>query len=244
MADVNDRRLTCEEVEEMLPEYALGALSAAEAAAVARHLRGCLQHAASLEGYEAVCDAWCASVPQANPPAKLRARLLARISAPARSPRPAGRSVRVAWALTALAAVAAIVFGVWGLSLRQQIDRQAAVREQFLAISTQPDAHMIALETEAAGQPAKGVLIYSGAQAAIWVVGLPPLQGDQVYQCWWIDRNNQRVRGASFRPEGGSAIWLVPMPGDEGDFHAIGVTLEPNDGNLEPQGPRVMSGEF
>ncbi len=228
----------------MLPEYALGASSADEAAAVARHLRDCPQHAASLDGYQAVCDAFCANVPQADPPAKLKARLMARIAAPARSPRPAGRSARIAWALAALATAAAIVFGVWGLSLRQQIDRQATLRQQFLAISTQPDAHMVALQTEAAGQTAKGVLIYSGAQAAIWAVGLPPLQGDQVYQCWWIDRNNQRVRGASFRPEGGSAIWLVPMPGDEEDFQAIGITLEQNDGNLEPQGPRVMSGEF
>ena len=244
MANVNDRRLTCEEIEEMLPEYVLGASSAGEAAAVAHHLRDCPQHAASLDGYQAVCDAVCASVPQTDPPAKLKARLMARIAAPARSLRPASRNARIAWALAALATAAAIVLGVWGLSLRQQIDRQAAVRQQFLAISTQPDAHMVALKTEAAGQSAKGVLIYSGAQAAIWAVGLPSLQGDQVYQCWWIDHNNRRVRGTSFRPEGGSAIWLVPMPGDEADFHAVGITLEPNDGNLEPQGPRVMSAEF
>lgn len=72
--------MSCDEIEELLPEYVLGALSRSETVEVVRHLCNCLTHTTSLDKYEAVCLALCASVPIVNPPAHLKARLLASVT--------------------------------------------------------------------------------------------------------------------------------------------------------------------
>ena len=241
---VNGRKLTCQETEELLPEYALGVLDASEAADVARHVHACSQHTESLNRYEAVGDGLCLSVPMMDPPAKLKARLMAKVTPPARASRPVDRVARFGWAAAAIAAALAIAFGAWGLSLQRQINSQAAARNNLVALSTQPDAHMVALETEPAGGSAKGVIIYTASQAAVWAVGLPELEGDQVYQCWWLDGDGRRVSGGAFKAEGGIGVWLMPLPDDAENYHAIGITLEPNDHSTQPLGPKVMGGDF
>jgi anti-sigma-K factor RskA len=241
---MDDRRLTCEETEELLPEYALDVLSAEETAAVVRHLHGCPQHAESLRGYEAACDGLCLGVPLVDPPARLKARVMAKVSPPARAPRRIEWRVRVAWAVAVIAAALAIVFGAWGLSLQGQIDRQAAGRNELVALSTQPDAHMVALETTAAGGTAKGVIIYTASQAAIWAVGLPALEDEQVYQCWWIDASGQRISGGTFRAGSGVGTWLLAMPDQPERFNSIGITIEPNATSTQPLGPKVMGADL
>lgn len=236
--------LSCEETEERLPEYTLGALEASEAVEVARHLRACPRHAASLNELEAVCDGLCLSVPMVDPPAKLKARLLARVTPAARAPRRIERAARFGWAVAAAAAALAVVFGAWGLSLQRQIDNQAAARNDLIRLSTRPDAQMVALKTEPAGGAAKGVIIYTASQAAVWAVGLPALEGEQVYQCWWIDAGGQRYSGGAFKAGSGVGVWLMPMPDHAESYRAIGITIEPNERSTQPLGPRVMGADF
>ena len=234
------RDLTCEETEELLPEYALGTLSLGEAAQVARHLRGCLEHVKSQDEYEAATLGLAASVSQIEPPARVRARLLASVA-----DRPgAARRVWLGWLAAAATLVVALVVGAWGLSLQRQIDSLASTRKDLITIVQQPDAQMVALQTTEEGGAAKGVMIYSGKRAALWVVALPQLEGDQVYACWWVDGNNQRVLGGTFKPESVVSTWFIPMPDDSENYHLIGITLEPNPNITSPQGPKVMSGEF
>jgi len=235
---------SCEEMEELLPGYVLGVLSASETAKVARHLRHCRQHATSIDAYEAVCDVLCAAAPSADPPAHLKARLLASLTRPRSSPHRANRSARLGWAVAALVAALAVVFGVWAVSLQSEIAGQAAERQKFRAFASQPETRMVPLEAGPAGGSAKGVLFLAESQAAVWAIGLPKLEGDQVYQCWWIDATNRRVSGGSFKPEGGAGTWFIPIPEEIQDLRAIVITLEPNGESVEPQGPNVLSGEF
>ena len=241
---MSNQSLSCEVTEEWLPEYALGVLEAGEAAEVARHLRACPRHAASLSELEAVCDGLSLSVPMVDPPAKLKARLLARVTPPVRAPRRTERRVRFGWAVAAVAAALAVVLGAWGLSLQRQIDNQAASRNDLIRLSTQPEAQMVALNTEPAGGAAKGVVIYTASQAAVWAVGLPALEGEQVYQCWWIDAGGQRYRGGAFKAGSGVGFWLMPMPDQTESYRAIGITIEPNERSAQPLGPRVMGADL
>ena len=103
---------------------------------------------------------------------------------------------------------------------------------------------MVTLETTEAGGSAKGVLIYTGDRAAIWAVGLPPLEGDQVYACWWIDAESRRVLSGTFRPESSVSTWVISMPEDAENYRRIGITLEPHGQITKPEGPRVLGGEF
>jgi len=236
--------LSCDETEELLPEYALGALSAGEATGVAHHLHTCPRHTASLDQYEAVCAGLFASVPLVNPPPKLKAQLLAKVASPARAPHRAELRTRLAWAVAAFAAVLAIVFGIWGASLQRRIDDQATQRQELLAISARADARMALLETTEAGSLAKGVIIYGDTMAAIWTVGLPTLESDQVYQCWWIDSSNHLVRGGSFRPESAVGTWVIPMPPNAQTGHSLSITIESTGQDVEPKGPQVMRADL
>jgi anti-sigma-K factor RskA len=241
---VDARALTCDEIEELLPEYALGVLSVNEAADVARHLGDCARHTASLDAYEAVCSALSAGVPLVDPPDRLRARLLARVARPPAAPRRVDRGSRISWAVTALAVALAIVFGVWGLSLQGRIDSQDTRQQRFIELATQPGAHMVLLDAAPVAGGAKAVLIYTGERAAVWAVGLPALEDDQVYQCWWLGDDGQPVNAGSFRPLNGVGVWFISMSDRPDDFHTLGVTLEPDGESDQPQGPRVLEGEF
>lgn len=237
---MEERKLTCEEAEELLPEYALGVLDAGETAGLAQHLIDCPVHTASLADYQAVCDSLCAAAPPSVPPASLRARLLAKVSAPP----PAPRRSNGGWAFAAAALTAAILLGVWGFSLQRELDRRASAFDKFQALASSPDARMVPLATMPGGGQAKGVLFLTQSEAAIWAIGLPALQGDQVYECWWLDRADHRTSGGTFRPQPGAAVWFIPIPDDIVDYHAFGITLEPNGQTTEPQGPAVMAAQF
>src|SRR5574341_2063103 len=78
--------VTCEQVTESLPDYALGMLSPAEAADVQSHVAGCANCQAALTDYEAVTEGLLYAAPPRPAPAYLADDLRRRIqSAPARS---------------------------------------------------------------------------------------------------------------------------------------------------------------
>ena len=241
--NVEEATVTCEEVEELLPAYALGALGAGEAATVARHLARCFGHAGSLDAYEAIGDGLAANVPMVSPSPQLRTRLLRSVAAPPSTPLQGRRRSYVGWAVAAALAALVIAFGAWGLSLQRQIDNQAASRARFLELARRPDAHMVPLEA-AEGSVAKGMLIYTDSEAAVWAVALPPLEGAEVFQCWWIDKDGERVSGGSFVAGEGPGIWFIPMPSNAEDFDGIGITLEPDGNSADPRGPRILSGDL
>jgi len=237
---VDVRTLTCEELEELLPAYVLGALNPDETAAVARHMRGCGKHAESLDDYDAVVDGLSISVPQVDPPAHLRARLLASTATPRRVER---RRAWLGWAVAGLAVVVAIVSGVWAVSLQSEKDEQIASRARLVELAGRPDAIMVPLSAPEGGA-SKGVLIYAGTDAAVWAVALPTLENNEVFECWWVGEDNDRVSGGAFRSVGGVGVWFIPAPMDAEEYHVLGITLEPKSGNSEPQGPQVLAGEF
>src|SRR5262249_48734990 len=78
-------------LREQLPVYAIGALTGAERAQVESHVRGCTACAAELAQFAAVSGALAQIVPLHDPPAALRARVLAStggrvLAMPARRP--------------------------------------------------------------------------------------------------------------------------------------------------------------
>jgi anti-sigma-K factor RskA len=238
---VEDRKLTCEETEELLPEYVLGVLSAEYAASVAQHLANCLAHQASLDSYRAVCDSLYADVPLVDPPAHLKSRLMARVAKPAPSTR---RRRSWGWAIAAAAAALALVFGLWGLSLQGALHGLESEYESFQNFAAGETTRMIPLATTPEGETAKGVLFVSDSQAAIWTIGLPRSTGDQIFECWWIDAGGQYVSAGKFKARRGWGSWMMSVPANFQNFHSFGVTLEPDEQNPEPQGPAVLIGEF
>jgi anti-sigma factor RsiW len=235
---------SCEETEELLPEFVLGVLEADATARVVEHLAHCAMHVASLEAYQAVCDGLGANVPLVEPPARLKNRLLSSLSSRRSAPRRGVGWARLGWAVAALATALALVFGAWALSLQNTASRRASRAAEFQALVSQPDSRMVPLVTSPDGGTAKGVLILSSSQAGVWAVGLSALSGEQVYECWWVDSTGGWESGGMFRPEGDAAVWIIERPLDLQAYRSFQITREPDARDHAPQGPEVMEVEF
>ncbi|HWE57142.1 MAG TPA: zf-HC2 domain-containing protein, partial [Acidimicrobiales bacterium] len=108
--------LSCGEVRNAVPEYALGLLPVDERAGVARHIMGCRECRLELEEMNALGDELIDLVPDAGPPAGFDRRVLAAIRQAGGSwddrSRRAGRNKRFVIAGLAAAAAVALIVGL------------------------------------------------------------------------------------------------------------------------------------
>src|SRR5215813_221186 len=122
------------ELQERLEAYALGALEAEEAEAVAIHLLSCGECQAELNTYRRVADSLPSALAARSPlrvHPSLKRKVLARLQAPTRTRR---RFRAALW--PAAAALAVLMFAgstVWGLHVQQQLGRDELLRSQQLA---------------------------------------------------------------------------------------------------------------
>ena len=120
--------MTCEQVLDQLPDYALGTLSEIETAAVRRHLRGCAScraDAASLDQGIAMFSSAAAE----EPPAELEGRVLSVLSeewSETDAPVPPRRGLRIASWLATAAAVIAVGALAWGSVAQMSANHNAA----------------------------------------------------------------------------------------------------------------------
>jgi anti-sigma-K factor RskA len=207
--------MTCAAVDELAGAYALGAVEADEERAISEHLATCDQphhEARELVGAGATLDLAEATI---TPSAALRERLMATVEAmpqehrpPAVTPAPEPEPRRAWWQLqpvmagiTAVALIAAIGFGIWGINLNGQL----AEREDALRAVANADA---AFSVE--GTAGAGWVIESGDVAHFVAENLAELPADHIYELWLLD--------ASGAP---TAVGTVEDPDD-----LVVVTLE------------------
>jgi anti-sigma-K factor RskA len=124
--------MTHDELRELTGGYALGALGEQERRAFEAHLATCVECAREVGEFATVANGLALAVPQVDPPAALRARVLnavlseesARVD-PMPFPQPPVRvrpSALPVWLATA-AALAAVALGLYSLNLRERISR-------------------------------------------------------------------------------------------------------------------------
>jgi anti-sigma factor RsiW len=165
-------------LHELTAAYALDALDPTEQSAYEQHLAGCEQCRAELAGFRDAAGALALAVEPASPPPALRGRILDA----ARAARPNVVPLRPRWAypvaaVAAVAACAAIGFGVWAAELSS---RDHGLRTVPLA-------------------GAAGSLVVSGdGHAALVVAGLKPAPSGKTWEAWVIDGG--RARPAAGRP--------------------------------------------
>ncbi len=237
----------CGDVRLLLPGYALGALEARERRQVAAHLAGCDACAAELAEFDRVRDGLLYALPPVPPPARVRARLIARTAA---------RPRRLGWewlmrpaaglALLALLAlnVAAFISLRGLLSEQQALGRQLRDQQTALALVTYPTTKVARVW----GDTGYGTLVYDPVQsvAVLNAWGLKPLAGGQTYQAWLIGAAGDRISGGTFQVQEAARFTtlVINAPGPLNQFVGLGVTIEPTGGSPAPTGPRVLSAEF
>src|SRR5919199_1322667 len=237
--------LSCDQCEELLPDYLLRTLEPEALSAVTEHLSTCERCRAQLTASEAVLDQLGHAVLQQEPPAELRSRLLAAalegpVLTPA-APEPGRRrqpALRPRWAflLTAANVVLCLSVGWWTWQVQreaalvhqrwQEVQRQLALQHQAFTLITAPEARPVSLRSDQAGSRARGLLLLKpdDPHAVLIVQDLPPLPQDRAYQVWlgWGDR--QRDNGGVFRVDAqGFGLVYITAPQPFTTYQRVGI---------------------
>lgn len=256
--------LDCERTRDLLPASLLDALEVDEAIAVMDHLRRCPACRAEADSLRPVVGAMALSVPDAGKPSpQVKHRLMTHIGDAVRPKpiMPARRWVfRPIAALVPAAIALILVFGLgaWALSLQSQLSQQQAQLSQQQARLDRVTQQQIALRqflmaanfqpvaAKFEGATAASATLYATTdQVAMAVQGLPPLQSDEVYQCWWVDTVTQEIiPGSTFKVDAdGAGVWAWSRPASKEYNHML-ITREPNAGNQKAQGPLILTVSF
>jgi anti-sigma-K factor RskA len=234
-------------VSELLPAYALDCLDEEESVLVSDHLAVCADCRIELRSYQTVIDRLALAVPDVDPPANLKRRLMDRIQpAPPTLPLQARTSwweqltklmqrTTPVWGLASLLLILALA--VSNLWLWQQLSHSQVV--------TEPRAmRTITLSGTQVVPQATGLLVVStdGEHGTLVVDGLPPLDPERQYQLWLI-QDGQRTSGGVFSvsQEGYGSLW-VTSPEPLSRYSAFGITVEPAGGSPGPTGDKVLGG--
>lgn len=241
-----------DDVTDLLPGYALGALDEEERRRVEQALASDPDVRARLAEYEASAVALVALAPFRSAPEHLQADLRARLAArqEVTQPHVVARR-RTPWALVAVAAALIVILGgviVAWLLLREDdespIEDSRALYAQLAALE---GAQRYAVVPGEVDPDVSGELVVSpeGDRAVIRVEALPALTDENVFQLWLVDSEGERTSGGLFRQAADDATYIqIPLAAPFASYQGFGVSLEPAGGSPypdRPTGPRVFS---
>ena len=226
--------MTCEERQELLELYTLGALEAGDREEIDQHLaEGCERCTRKLKEALALNSMVLAQAPEVAPPARLKRRVLASVGVERRG-----------WGWTAaLAAAGMLVIALWLSVEEQRKDRELndtrktlASANQALAIRDAPDAVKVAFGS---GESAPQGNVYVQARRGVLLMSsnLPQLPAGKTYEMWMIPKGASPTPQPAglFRPDAsGSAMHVQVGPVDVATLGTVAVTVEPEAGSSAP----------
>ncbi len=262
--------MTHDEILNALPAFALGALDREERDEVAAHVAGCPTCTAELEVLERIVITVGLDEPPVTPPAHLKARVLARVSAqssPAVAQSTAPRSLQWGWLAVAASIAVAILTSVYALGLRSEVtslrseiaassSQAARLREELASLRKDwstltkvmdvikaPDVLRVDLKGSGAAADATAHAYWSSASGIVLTAGrLPALPPGRVYQLWTIVGSTP-TGSATFTPDASGSVSVAVAPAaGAARPDAFGVTIEPAGGSTTPTMPIVMIG--
>jgi anti-sigma-K factor RskA len=237
-----------DDILDLLTAYALGSSTPEEIARVSALLDEQPEMRATLAELRATADMLPYGLPQADPPADLRQRVLDRATGRA-NPTNVGSPRRVAnrmrgWllGLSGIAAVAVLAAAIGWAQLFQTRDQLAQSQVELAQLQGQvADAQALIATLTGDGSSASIVRTRSGA--TVLIAQLPPLQPGRVYQLWRIQGTNNPTSAGLFRvsPQGYGTTDLSsdqqPRAGE-----IVAVTNEPEGGSPGPTSKPLIAG--
>jgi hypothetical protein len=211
-----------ESIHELTAAYALDALDENESETYERHLAQCERCRDDLASLAGAASALAYAVDTPPPPSALRGRILdaARAERENVVPLRSRRGFQLVAAAAAVAACAAVAFGVWAAALQRSLDRERTARAaqaRAAAIVADPAAQRV----ELAGKPG-ALYVEPDGSAALVVQSLPAAPSDKTYEAWVI-RGGTAHKAALFR---GGGRTVVPLERAVPRGALVGVTLE------------------
>ncbi len=251
--------MDCQAAQQLMAAFMLEATEADEQVSLLEHLRACLSCQAEAASWRPVVDALGLAAPDAGKPAPdIKRRVMSEIGATAK-PHPARLQLRH-WtfrpiAVLVPAAIALIlIFGLGAveISLQSQVAQQRVTLEHSAQLQASlqqfllnANVQTVTVKLYGPAISATAILYTTGDKVAMAVKGLPPLEGDGVYQCWWINSQTGEVAAAASFKVGadGAGLWVWKMPGG-GEYNRMTITQENQPGKTKFEGPVVLSAEF
>jgi len=231
---------------ELAALYVVDALTPGEALEFETHLADCVACQEEVADMRSVTDHLSRSV-EADPPASLRASVLAGITATAQEPvaptRPdnviplrRSKPSRLPYLVAAASVVLALAFGGWALQSRNDAQQASEQQSQMLQLFTAPDVRTVTASTP--GGASGTVVVSQDADQALFVArGMPELPDNQVYELWTI--NDTPVPAGTFTPSGPASVVTLPPAAASAD--TIAVTVEPAGGSDQPTSDPIMA---
>ena len=245
----------CFQIEPLLAAYALNALEPDENRQVQAHLESCDLCRQAVSDYQAISDELIFAQPAVQPPARIRAKLLAQTAPKPQRRGMLGRSRTKPFRLIPVTALVVIlILVVFNIGLlystnqllasQEELTRQNQVNQTAFALLTYPESQVAIIDD---GE-IYGTLVYDpdGQVAILSVWGLESLPAGQDYQVWLIEPDQTRISGGVFQSSDQSeyVTFIIESPNPLENFAGIGVTIEPEGGSPGPTGPRIFGVEL
>jgi anti-sigma-K factor RskA len=241
-----------DEIQEMIPAYALGALDSEEMARATAHLASCDRCARLLDEYRPVAESLAFAAPLVALPRDLRARTMQRAtrSELSNAPRASAARRQSGWPRLGLAPVLAgaalvialLAFG-WNAWQTAQLNQQLATQRDLMTFIAYAQGNSLTVLGTSLAPEADGRLYFDpdANVAALITVNLPMLDDSHVYQVWLTEPNGKKISGGTFRVDRGGNGWLlVRAPQQLQAYAQVGVTPEPRGGSLAPTAKPVL----
>lgn len=258
-----------QQIEELLPFYALDALNDEEKELVEAYLK---EHPEARQEVEEMGRAVAAlpyGVAPVEPSLHTKEALMRRVAADQRetsavrtqSPRPRVRRWEnllrtFSLAAAALALLWAIVLSSQVARLRNEVstlnDALAAQEDKIEEINatlsqlTPADVITVSLKGTEVEPQAQGQLIANpNSQSAVLAIAkLTPLEAGKTYQVWLIQGGVPVSAGLLTVDEKGQGLLVLTSDAAIGSFDALGISVEPKEGSLQPTGEIVVLSDF
>lgn len=255
-------------IEELLPFYALDALTEEEKQLVESYLAEHPEARPQVQELQSGASALPYSVSPVEPPRHVKDALMARITSDVQARErsssrvenpPARRGLRFEDLFRVLSLGAATVAIVWAFVLNAQVaglrNEISALNEQVAAQSQsidelvqnlpQTDVITVSLKSTEEQRRALGQLIANpnDKSAVLVISGLPPLEPGRTYQVWLIGGAPVSA-GLLTVDENGQSVLIITSEEAIGSFNSVGISIEPEGGSEQPTGDIVVLSEL
>ena len=252
-------------IEELLPFYALDALSDEERQLVESYLAEHPEVREQIGDLQSATAALPYAVTPVEPQRRLKDALMARVAVDQRSSPSEQKQTSVprqnrwanlfpafSFAVATVAVIWAVILNIQLSQLRREVSTlgdalvaQSNSLEQINAKLPQTpvsDVVTISLKGTQARPQAQGQLIADpkSDSAVMVITGLSQLEAGKTYQVWLIDAGGPKSAGLLTVDAHGQGMLIVSSDSQIGSFQALGISIEPDGGSPQPTGDIVV----
>lgn len=211
---------------EILGSYVLGELTAEEARDLERHLQECPSCWGELDLVRQTHNL-LREVAASGPRPELKTQTLARATGGT------ARSALGSWRFW-IPAAALLVVAILGVGILPAILGDSSAGIPLTATALTPEASGVV----------RGEQIGENLRISLEVQGLPELRDDEYYEMWYANEDGERISCGAFRtgPEGTTVNFTTPV--NARAYPEIEVTREPDDGDPDASGEKVLEGRL